>query len=357
MERRAHRLGKTVEQLLAEDGVALRQSCYPGPECLNPYEVERFFVDLSPDRAAHVEECPMCAALLDAAQPSEDAFAQFIRDAKAAEPEPSAEIAQNPVRRPLIDVLSVEIPALVAALGVLAAGFWVSDATLRSLLSTIAPRSAVTVFVVALLITLLTVAVAKWVKLGRGATFQGFGGAVTGGIFAALLVFYGGKVSLDVSSAYSSLETGQNALITALAERTRIGNVAGVTLANANAALRVSASPDGNRLSATSTKFDGKLIAQGQEDSTKIYWDRGERRRLGTIYQGTLEHGANGKVDVLIGSDKKVAVRPSLLEQALGTGTRVLALVPANATEASKIFPIDNTKKIPLMQPDAGHEY
>jgi hypothetical protein len=34
-----------------------------------------------------------------------------------------------------------------------------------------------------------------------------------------------------------------------------------------------------------------------------------------------------------------------LLEQALDNGTPVVALVPPNATEASKIFPIDQAKR------------
>ena len=346
LRRRAARLGKTVEEVLEEDRVALRQSSYPGPECLNPYEVEQFFVaDLREDRVAHVETCPMCAALIDAAQPTENALAQFIdkyRVARAAKPidELGTENPKSAVRRPLSDLLWVEGPVigawgLILGIGILS----VQDATLHNVLSMIALPSLAIVCGAALLFAVLTGAATKWLRFARGASFQRFGGAALGGMFAALVIFYGAKTFIDVNSIYSSLERGQNALLTALVQQHRVGRVT-ASLADGNAALEVTASPDGNVLSASSTQFPGKLTAQKEKSSIEVYWDRGRRRSLATIHEGTLERGPNGEAKVFSGTEE-IPVRPNLLEQTLGNGTRVFAVVPTNDDEASKVFPVE----------------
>jgi hypothetical protein len=109
----------------------------------------------------------------------------------------------------------------------------------------------------------------------------------------------------------------------------------------ANAALDVTASADGT-LSATSTKFGGRLVAQPQQSPMKLYLDAGkERQDLATVFQGTLQHAADGKSDVKIARGKKIPVSPSSLERELTSGARVLALVPESSNEASAIFPVD----------------
>jgi hypothetical protein len=347
LRRRAAHLGRTVEQVLEDGRIALRQSSYPGPECLNPYEVEQFFVaDLREDRVAHVEKCPMCAALLDAAQPTDKALAQFIdnyRVARAAKPveELGIESPKSAIRRPLSDLLWVEGPVigawgLILGIGILS----IDDATMHNVLSMIALQSLGIVCGAALLFAVLTGAAARWLKFARGASFQRFGGAALGGMFAALVVFYGAKLSIDVNSISSSLETAQSALLTALVQQHRPGRFT-ASLAAAGDALELTASPDGNVLSASSTRFPGKLTAQKEQKSIEVYWDRGRRRSLATIREGTLERGPNGEAKVLSGTEE-IPVKPNLLEQTLGNGTRVLALVPTNDDEASKVFPVDN---------------
>lgn len=61
----ADRLGLTLEELLRRDAEYLRESRYPGPDCLRPEEVEAFD-DLPAERQAHVRSCPSCDALLAA---------------------------------------------------------------------------------------------------------------------------------------------------------------------------------------------------------------------------------------------------------------------------------------------------
>jgi hypothetical protein len=58
-EARAQRLGMTADELLVHDREALRNSAYPGPNCLDPSE----FNDASfVARAHHLLKCPVCAA-------------------------------------------------------------------------------------------------------------------------------------------------------------------------------------------------------------------------------------------------------------------------------------------------------
>ena len=231
LRRRAAHLGKSVDEVLEDDRIALRQSSYPGPECLNPYEVEQFFVaDLREDRVAHVEKCPMCAALIDAARPTENALAQFIdnyrvaRAAKSVE-ELGTESPTRAVRRPLFDLLWVEGPViavwcLIFGIGILS----VDDATMQNVLSIIALPSLSIVCGAAFFFVVVTGAAGKWLKFARRPSFQRVGGAALGGVFAALVVLYGAMISSDVSSIYSSLESAQSALLTALVQqKQRVG--------------------------------------------------------------------------------------------------------------------------------------
>src|SRR6266566_4343835 len=64
----------TYEDVLRQDLERLRASRYPGLECLEPDEVERFAagVGLSEDRLQHVGGCDACKDLLQALSPSPD---------------------------------------------------------------------------------------------------------------------------------------------------------------------------------------------------------------------------------------------------------------------------------------------
>jgi hypothetical protein len=181
-----------------------------------------------------------------------------------------------------MDVLSVEVPIFVAVLSVVFVGIpLIDDNILATLLSTMASQFVAIVFAAALVVALFTIAAAKWLKLGREPTFQRYGGAAIGGAFGALLIFSGAALSFNLSSTYSSLETAQNTLLTVIAEQHRFGDIRANILMNTNAALKITISRDGNLLSATSTRFDGSLIAEGLQDIIKVYWDADKRHNLG----------------------------------------------------------------------------
>jgi hypothetical protein len=163
LKRRADRAGKSVREFLDEDLMTLRQSTYPGPECLSPHEVERFFsLELGDDRVSHVEKCPMCSGLLDAARPTDYGVARLIEECRRANAAVSIAghqeaISKDRIPRPLVDVTWLVASVLLAliTLGTIVVSQF-SDVIFSSLLSTIALRLSLIVIVAALLAVLLT---------------------------------------------------------------------------------------------------------------------------------------------------------------------------------------------------------
>lgn len=76
-EARARRERISLKEALEGDRERLRTSGYPGPDCLDPEEVEQLLsgtvVSEKPgaveDRLSHVEDCDDCATLLLACEP------------------------------------------------------------------------------------------------------------------------------------------------------------------------------------------------------------------------------------------------------------------------------------------------
>ena len=60
-ERLAERTGKSVQQLMDEDLERVRNSRWPGPDCLDPSECER--TAMPEDRIDHMRGCPDCYAM------------------------------------------------------------------------------------------------------------------------------------------------------------------------------------------------------------------------------------------------------------------------------------------------------
>lgn len=112
---RAARLGYGLDDLLRHDLKRIRESRYPGPDCLEPEEVEVYAEteSLPPGRLAHVAACPECTALLSAA----------VRPPQILEERPEAE-TRRPVRPPFRWIPAwmpaPQVPALAVAATILA---------------------------------------------------------------------------------------------------------------------------------------------------------------------------------------------------------------------------------------------
>jgi hypothetical protein len=66
-EELARQRGTDAQEILRRNREAIRNSVYPGPDCLVPDEIESFFVDpagLEAERAEHARNCAGCSALL-----------------------------------------------------------------------------------------------------------------------------------------------------------------------------------------------------------------------------------------------------------------------------------------------------
>lgn len=78
-ERTADRLGISVQEVLDRDVQMLKTIKYPGPDCLQPYEVEEYVANghLTSQLKSHVEECTLCETLLAGAIPDRDRIEEF----------------------------------------------------------------------------------------------------------------------------------------------------------------------------------------------------------------------------------------------------------------------------------------
>lgn len=110
---RAADLNITVDELLRRDRERLRASTYPGPECLEPYEMERYAAGLlASDRRLHAETCSGCQVLVRGLVPTSIQVSSLLNEVRLTEPEPEALLDQRRVF--WLDILAV--PAAAGAM-------------------------------------------------------------------------------------------------------------------------------------------------------------------------------------------------------------------------------------------------
>lgn len=82
----AREFGTSVEAVLTEYRQSVRRSVYPGPNCLEPHEIEQFIDSgtLPPERQSHAENCPSCAAVLEAARPTPELWERVAEEIRPA---------------------------------------------------------------------------------------------------------------------------------------------------------------------------------------------------------------------------------------------------------------------------------
>jgi hypothetical protein len=81
-EKRARRRGRTVEEVLRDDLEAMRQSGYPGPDCLAPHEIEGYRDSALIPRPAHLERCDNCRYLLQSIAPNNELMNEFVESTR-----------------------------------------------------------------------------------------------------------------------------------------------------------------------------------------------------------------------------------------------------------------------------------
>lgn len=84
LRERAQHKGIRLEEALNRDLTELRNSTYPGPDCLRPDEIESLAFGLKPSSevARHLNECPACRALVETASSAGQGADVFMDDVR-----------------------------------------------------------------------------------------------------------------------------------------------------------------------------------------------------------------------------------------------------------------------------------
>ncbi len=80
--------GLDTEAYLTRLGQSVRNAEYPGPNCLDPYEIERCISvrEILPERLEHLDTCGHCRAALEVAQPNPDILERVLEEVRATSP-------------------------------------------------------------------------------------------------------------------------------------------------------------------------------------------------------------------------------------------------------------------------------
>jgi hypothetical protein len=312
LEQRASRLGTDVHGLLKEDRRLLRTSKYPGPDCLHPHEVEQFCaIELPESRLSHVESCPMCAALLDIAIPTDTKFDSLMKARHTVLPEK--------IWNPVINVALIQACLVAAAAAVVVWALW-KDTVFFIALSPVLVRSIVLTLLGSVVLCLLVLAAEKILAPSYRQWIVRYSAPVASGAFVLFIAICTVGLSPRVFSNYNEVIAAQRSLVERMA-----------TLGN------------GPLTEVFSQKvLGGKVIVQPQTRGIAgMYFDSssGETsRNIGTIYSGLVTSvDSSGEVQIVTPDQKKVEFDSSSKETR--QGQHVLALVPKRSASISVIYP------------------
>jgi hypothetical protein len=86
IERRARELGISPERVWEQDLRSLRESSYPGPECLTPDDVEQFRATggMPVERETHLAQCDACRAMLDVTNPDPARVEEVLEEVRGS---------------------------------------------------------------------------------------------------------------------------------------------------------------------------------------------------------------------------------------------------------------------------------
>jgi hypothetical protein len=334
IRRRAERFGMSVAELQAHDRELL-SAPDRYDDCLDPYEVEQFFSGSIPEvRAAHIDRCPMCAALVDVARPRENWFDEFIRS-KAAQAvmRQSVKAQKQNIWKPIL-----ETSLIGAALGLAVAAFALyaiktNDVLVSNLIRDTAPRAAAVIVTVGLLSVLVAVACAKFLSTSIP-KFEEFGGWIIGGLFASFSCIYVAHTGVLIAKNYANLQTAQYDLL----ERIAYAQDQGKLYADSLFRERLKNLP-------------GMLVAEREQQAIYISWEKpasylrkARSSVLGTVYEGRFRSEPNGIATILVG-DKAIDAGPDSFSARIRYNTNVkdidvFALVPTDAIQAAAIVPV-----------------
>lgn len=365
--RRATRAGKSIEETIAEDRARLRNSKYPGPDCLEPYEVERYFIGaLSPERREHAEACVGCSTLLHAATPSESGAEVIIEEVQQLSKLLASERADQPVpvrksrlprwrRRGFVtDFLFPILPVLasVSAVILLFQTGAIFPEPPEIGLGFITNRPAVTVTVLAGII--VTFAFIFWGARSWSFALRTSGGGLVAGCLLAIVV--GSLLTVLLDQRASQTELGLNLVSDRLARvaaasldiHDSTGKFPLVKDSTGTLVLTtVFAGEDQAEYRAHTESLGGAVIANIGANGGAVYWKQGGKsQRLARLVRGTID--AVSSDSIVVRSVKgmvetiKVPVDPAF---ELKVGEQIVARVDRQNT-ALAVYPVASVARI-----------
>jgi hypothetical protein len=293
-EERAQREGTSVKEALAADRERLRASGYPGPDCLDPGEIEQLVNAASAKpvwvetRLGHVEECDDCATLLLACEPGAASLERTIatvRDRVAQAPEREATRAarfevqeQEPVWEVLLGL---------GPFSLVLTGLWAWGASGPTSL----PARAVSVMGWAagasVLLTLVSVAVSRpvadWLGRSRGtmAPVRFAAGALVVGLAAAVIMLGLGLAGFRLAGRQMSFlrqateAAVESEALQALALRHRTGKALDLSDRLSTLSVTTERLPDGAVYASSLGSFGTRsatLVARVTDSGGEVFW-------------------------------------------------------------------------------------
>jgi hypothetical protein len=348
---RAERLKLSLDDMLLEDRRRLRASTYPGPECLEPYEVEEYAAGaLSRERAQHVETCEGCHILVSGVTPSEAQVAAFLDEVSA--PEPDAKTLSSPMRSFWSDLVAASTAAVIVTglgyFGLQWVGSAAKDPSVRSAVASqvttlVSPAIVATLFVLSLL--LLTGALWRYGQRFLTAS----SGALTGGLaFGLLAIWFGGRNIVGTADSMRAVlklqqvqltETVAASLGPDVLQTSGSGLDAKKLHIEPSSLVRVEAwqSQPGRVLFQSSVDgLPGTMLADMQANGGQLYWDFANKKQpLNQILYGTVESSTKDEF-VLVDPDQRKHVIKIGAGTPVNKGSQLMVLVdPAGQTAIS----------------------
>lgn len=359
---RASRLGKTVKELLEAERKALRESDYPGPECLEPYELELYVKGvLHQDRISHKNECVPCAALLKTAAPTDARLNSLIAEIRN-EAEKSLRInvtTDDTRKRIFVDALATALPVGV---GVWAAVFFywyrlpsnASDQIVNSAAWVIIQSALLGLIVLLGVIAVLRLLVQRSNLLTSYRLLASSGGALAVSVTLGFFLFYGTYRSLISHTRTSELEMTLLQFQLTQTIATSVNNYdqdsALVNFASGPVDVRrTSNTPNKITYEATARDVPGKLVAQVRDDMGELYWQpskkKPENEEVAKLLLGTVKSFDSNNIAVV---DKSGVSHNLKLTRALSPmpsrGERVLAVFEPTSLRVESVYSIPKSR-------------
>jgi len=347
--------------------MALRESKYPGPECLEPYELELYVKDaLHEDRVSHTRECVPCAALLKSAAPSTAGLNKLLAEIREEVEKSSVPVdtTHEPPKWIFMDALATAVPVGVSVWAALFF-YWyrlpsnTSEQIVNSVSWVVIQPALLGLVALLVVFAALTVLVKASNFFASHRLLASSGGAFAVSVTLGCFLFYGTYRSLVSNTSKSELEITllQTQLAQAIAaagnkqtnnrEFTSINFVSGLVDVQT-----VSTTPNKITYQATVRDLPGKLVAEVTDDTGEFYWQSSKRKpektkneEVAKLLFGTVKSVDSKNISLVDRSGLSHNLKLSReLSPTPARGEKVLAVFEATSLKVQSVHSIPNSR-------------